>query len=192
MRCISCHRLSWKSICSTCSTTILKPSISKRMVGSLEVYSFYHYQNISKYIASKYTMHGYLIYRALANITTKPFMQEFSQSLSKPLYIIGIDEKIRYGYSHVAILTHVMQTPLSIPLHHKLVAQNQVNYAGKSLDYRLNNPRDFKYSGKGDIEAILVDDTITTGITLQEAYITLQQYNVKILFALTLSDAKER
>jgi len=116
-------------------------------------------------------------------------MQSFAQSLQEPIYIIGIDEKIRYGYSHVSILAHSMKTPLSIPLHHKLIAQNSVNYAGKSLDYRLNNPRDFRYTGKENIDAILVDDTITTGVTLQEAYITLQQHNVNVLFALTLSDS---
>jgi len=59
------------------------------------------------------------------------------------------------------------------------------------LDFRLENSRDFRYSGKSDIEAILVDDTITTGITLQEAYILLEKYNVNVLFALTLADAKE-
>jgi competence protein ComFC len=135
-------------------------------------------------------MMGYRIYKAFANMTVKPFMHEFINGVEKPIYIIGIDETIKQGYSNVAILTHAMKTPLSIPLHHSLIAQNRVNYAGKSLQFRLDNPRDFKYKGKEGIDAILVDDTITTGVTLQEAYSTLQQHNVNVLFALTLSDAK--
>jgi len=190
VRCISCHRLSYSTICELCATTILHPSISMRKIGSLEVYSFYNYHNISKYIISKYTMQGYLVYRAFAKITIKPFIKNFIKGLDSPIYIIGIDEEPKHGYSNVAVLTHSMYTPLSIPLHYKLIAQNKVNYAGKSLEYRLNNPRDFRYCGKEGIEAILVDDTITTGITLQEAYSTLQKHDVKVLFALTLSDAK--
>jgi len=191
MRCISCHRLSWRFICDICATTILQPSISKRKIGTLEVYSFYKYQHISKYITAKYSLLGFRIYRAFGRITTKPFMQNFTQTLDNPIYIIGIDEKVRYGYSNVAILTHSMKTQHTLPLHHTLIAQNPVNYAGKTLDFRLNNPRNFRYRGKEGIDAILVDDTITTGVTLQEAYITLKEHNVNVLFALTLSDAKE-
>lgn len=190
MRCISCHRLSIKAICPLCATTILQPSVSIRKIGSLEVYSFYNYHNISKYIVSKYSIFGYRIYKAFANMTVKPFMYAFIKSVQKPIYIIGIDETIKYGYSNVAILSHAMKTSHTIVLHHSLIAQNRVNYAGKSLDFRLNNPRDFIYRGKEGIDAILVDDTITTGVTLQEAYSTLQKHHVNVLFALTLSDAK--
>ena len=64
-------------------------------------------------------------------------------------------------------------------------------YAGKSLQFRLDNPRDFDYHGKKDVDVILVDDIITTGITLQEAQKVLTQSGVNVLFALVLADVEE-
>jgi len=191
VRCIGCYEWSWRFICPHCAKTLFQPTITMRKIGSLEVYSFYKYQHIAKYIKSKYSLIGYPTYRAFAQLTTKPFIQNFIQGLDKPIAIIGVDEEIRQGYSNVAILSHSMKTPLSIPLHRQLIAQTKVNYAGKSLDYRLSNPRNFLYRGKGGVDAILIDDTITTGATLHEAYLTLKKHNVNVLFALTLSDAKE-
>jgi len=80
---------------------------------------------------------------------------------------------------------------MSIPQHASLMAQNRVHYAGKPLQYRLDNPRDFRYTGRSGVDVILVDDIITTGITLQEAQQVLLSHDVNVLFALTLADAKE-
>ena len=55
----------------------------------------------------------------------------------------------------------------------------------------MDNPRDFIYKGSSNIEVILVDDLITTGLTIQEAKELLLEYNVTVLFALTLGDASE-
>jgi competence protein ComFC len=66
-----------------------------------------------------------------------------------------------------------------------------VNYSGKSLQFRLEHPRDFVYKGKSNIDVILVDDIITTGITLQEAQKVLMTHGVNVLFALTLADVEE-
>jgi competence protein ComFC len=66
-----------------------------------------------------------------------------------------------------------------------------VNYSGKSLQYRLEHPRDFVYTGKSGIDVILVDDIVTTGITLQEAQKVLMEHDVNVLFALTLADVEE-
>ncbi len=71
------------------------------------------------------------------------------------------------------------------------MAQNRVSYAGKTLQYRIENPRNFIYKGTSSVDAILVDDIITTGITLQEAQNVLLSHGVNVLFALTLADAKE-
>ncbi len=71
------------------------------------------------------------------------------------------------------------------------MAKNRVNYSGRSLQYRLDNPRDFVYKGKSGIDVILVDDIITTGITLQEAQKVLIEKGVNVLFALTLADVEE-
>jgi len=121
----------------------------------------------------------------------KPFIDEFTEADDRVVYVVGVDEYVKSGYSHVGLLTKAMKTKTSIPLHAKLMAQNRVNYAGKDLEFRLSNPRDFKYTGKKNIDIILVDDIITTGITLQEAQKVLIQNGVNVLFALTLADVEE-
>jgi competence protein ComFC len=55
----------------------------------------------------------------------------------------------------------------------------------------LENPREFYYTGEQGIEAILIDDIITTGVTLQEAQQELERHGVEVLFAVTLADARE-
>ena len=190
MRCLSCHKLSIQTFCKRCQTKLLKPSISKRKIGSLEVYSFFKYQNIEDLLLTKHTPQGYIVYRALAKQTFRPFIRRFLKEDSRVVHIIGIDENIKSGYSHVSLLTHELKEKNSKVLHSKLMATNPVNYAGKSLQYRLDNPRHFRYSGISNIEVILVDDIITTGITLQEAKSVLERNGVKVLFALTLADAK--
>ncbi len=58
------------------------------------------------------------------------------------------------------------------------------------LDFRLDNPRGFVYNGLSDIDVILVDDIITTGLTIQEAKEKLEDNGVRVLFAITLADAR--
>jgi competence protein ComFC len=89
-------------------------------------------------------------------------------------------------------MTHTILTPLSNPpLNGALLSSNHITYARKTLQYRLDNPRDFRYCGYEGIDAILVDDIVTTGITLQEAQNKLREHGVNVLFALTLADARE-
>jgi len=190
MRCLSCESFSFKVICNRCKTTLFTPNIRHKKVGTLNVYSFYKYQDIEDFIQSKYYPLGYRIYRELADITVREFIKRFVENITEKVYIIGVDEHINYGYSTVSILMKSMQTKFSIPLYAKLIAQNRVNYAGQNLEFRLSNPRDFKYYAKENITVILVDDTITTGTTLQEAYNVLTSHNVTVLFALTLSDVE--
>jgi competence protein ComFC len=140
---------------------------------------------------SKHKPEGYRIYKALAALTMKPFIEEFVRSDGRDLYIVGIDECVQSGYSHVALLTRAMKTKSSIVQHSVLMAQNRVNYSGKNLQFRLDHPRDFFYKGKPNIDVILVDDIITTGITLQEAQKVLMAHGVNVLFALTLADVEE-
>jgi len=191
MRCYSCSKLSLSIICKTCKEQLFKVSIGTRTIGTLDVISFYKYSTLESLLLTKHKPEGYRIYRALANMTMKPFMEEFIESDDRDVYIVGIDEYVKSGYSHVALLVRAMKTMHSIPLHSSLMAQNRVNYSGKSLQYRLENPRDFIYKGVSGIDVILVDDIVTTGITLQEAQKTLMQNGVNVLFALTLADAQE-
>lgn len=191
MRCFSCSKLSIKIICKRCAEQLFRPTVSTRKVGTLDVISFFKYSTLETLLHTKHKPEGYRIYKALANRTMKPFIEEFVESDERDVYIVGIDEYVKSGYSHVALLTRAMKTKNSIIQHSVLMARNRVNYSGKKLQFRLENPRDFLYKGPSDIDVILVDDIITTGITLQEAQKVLISHGVNVLFALTLADVEE-
>lgn len=191
MRCYSCSKLSFNIICKTCVSQLFTSNMSTRKVGTLDVISFFKYSSLETLLHSKHKPEGYRIYKALAQMTMKPFIEEFVESDDRDVYIVGIDETVKSGYAHVALLSRAMKTKTSFPLHSALMARNSVNYSGKSLQFRLENPRDFVYKGKPDIDVILVDDIITTGITLQEAQKVLLSHGVNVLFALTLADVEE-
>jgi len=186
MRCVVCECFSFAIICKRCST-LLTPTSSIRKIDGVDVYSLYKYKNIKEILHTKHTPIGYRVYKRLSNLSLKPFMDYFAHI--KPLYILGIDEHIQNGYSHIAILTHSLKNTNTIILHSKLMANNRVKYSGKTLEFRLNNPRNFRYSYKRDIDVVLVDDIITSGTTIKEAISTLKKYNVNVLFVLTLADA---
>jgi len=191
MRCYSCSSLSFRIICQTCIDQLFPLEVSTRKVGTLDVISFYKYTTFESLLHTKHKPQGYRIYKALAEMTMKPFIKEFVENIEDDVYIVGVDEYVKSGYSHVALLTRTMQTKKTLPLHASLMAQNRVNYSGKDLQFRLDNPRDFRYRGKSNIDVILVDDIITTGITLQEAQNVLIKNGVNVLFALTLADVEE-
>ena len=191
MRCFACSKLSLPILCSTCIDQLFVPTITTRKVGTLDVISFFKYSTLESLLHTKHKPEGYRIYKALAQMTMKPFIEEFVESDDRDVYIVGIDEIIKSGYAHVALLTRAMKTKYSIPQHSTLMAQNRVNYSGKSLQFRLENLRDFVYTGKENVDVILVDDIITTGITLQEAQKVLMSHGVNVLFALTLADVEE-
>lgn len=190
MRCLSCHKLSMATFCKNCKEKLLQPTVTKRTLEGLTVYSFFKYQHIQDLLLTKHTPQGFNVYKALAKLSFKPFMEHFMKEDPRKIYVIGIDESVRSGYSHVALLTHEMRLNNVLVLHSKLMAKNAVNYSGKSLQYRLENPREFIYSGKRDIEVILVDDIVTTGLTLKEAKKVLEKNGVEVLFALTLADVE--
>jgi len=191
MRCFSCSKLSLNIICKTCEEQLFVPTVSTRKVGTLDVISFFKYSTLESLLLTKHKPEGYRIYKALAKMTMKPFIEEFVESDDRDVYIVGIDEHVKSGYAHVALLTRAMKTKYSIPQHSALMVKNRVNYSGKTLQYRLEHPRGFVYTGKSDIDVILIDDIITTGITIQEAQKVLISHGVNVLFALTLADVEE-
>lgn len=191
MRCYSCSRLSISIICELCVERLFGTTTSTRTIGTLDVISFYKYSTIESLLLTKHKPEGYRIYKKLAQMTMQPFIKEFIEADDRMVYIVGVDEYVKSGYAHVALLTSAMKTKISKPLHASLIAQNRVNYSGKDLQFRLNNPRNFTYNGKTNIDVILVDDIITTGITLQEAQKVLIENGVNVLFALTLADVEE-
>jgi len=114
----------------------------------------------------------------------------YLDSIQAPISIIGIDERIRGGYSHISTVTHQIKHPNAHIKYAKLIASSTVKYAGKTLEYRLAHPRDFIYSGPTDMDVILIDDIITTGVTLQEAQMVLASEGVGVLFGVTIADAR--
>ena len=190
MRCFSCRSWSFQPICRHCLEASFVPKVQRRQVGTLDVYSFFPYEQIEPLLLTKHKPEGWRIYRFLAKRFVRPFLQTFAQGLSSDVHILGIDERPKGGYAHVAVLTHALRGIDHLSVRHGMLrATHHVSYAGQSLAYRLAHPRGFTYRGEGGIEAIIIDDIVTTGTTLQEAYMTLQIHDVNVLFALTLADA---
>lgn len=189
MRCISCECFSFQILCKDCQKTLLKPTITKRTLPSnLEVYSFYKYEEIKELINTKYEVYGHKVFKTLANLSFNEFAKNYISN--ETITIIPIDDRIKKYFSQTAILAKALQTKSLKPRYNLLHSQNDIQYAGKDLVYRKKHKRDFIYTGKNNINVILVDDIITTGMTLTQAYDILAEHNCKVLFALTLCDAQ--
>jgi len=182
MICLLCNNFSFSIICKNCQATLLKPTIKKRD----DIISFYSYEEIENLLKYKYHPFGSKIFKILA----KNSFREFSKVYKENIYSISIDDNTKKGYSHTAILNNSLKSKYITPLYKKLLAQNNITYAGKDLKFRLNNPRKFKYTGTKNINVILVDDVVTTGSTLNEAKKILKKYNVTVAFCLVLVDKR--
>ncbi len=189
MRCILCQKISLSIICLTCQNNFLKPSRSVRILeNGIKVYSFYKYKEIQMLLKTKHTHIGAAVYRILAMNSFYHFSKEFS---FEKLSIVPIDDIAKSGYSHTAILAKVLQNRENKIYFNTLRAQNKINYSGKKLSYRINNPRNFIFSVKNLENIVLVDDIITTGTTILEAVKTIEKLSPSPLFALTLADARD-
>nr|WP_321266489.1 ComF family protein [uncultured Sulfurimonas sp.] len=188
MKCVLCESLSFTHICNYCQETFLTPSIYKRRIlNNIEVISFYKYKDIKDLLHTKHTDIGYYIYTILAQNSLKNFAQnfEFSDAISS----IAIDDNVKSGYSHTAILNKSLKSKYIQPEFHKLRAKNSVSYSGKSKEFRLMNPRDFVFEDVLNKDIIIVDDIITTGSTLSQAIYATNKSSKNALFCLTLADA---
>ena len=190
MRCLGCQRLSFSIVCSECHDRLFAPEISTRTAGSLDVITLYAYSSIEPFILTKHDPLGYRVYRYFARKQIRPFLRRFAEGRKDPIYLVAVDDRVDSGYAHTAVLSRYAAVENIRPLTGVLHARNRVRYAGKPLSYRLENPRDFRYRGPSGIRAILLDDVVTTGLTLQEAYTELLGHGVEVLFALTLADAR--
>lgn len=187
MRCLLCESLSLTHICKTCQETFLTPSIYKRKIQNIEVISFYKYKDIKDLLHTKHTDLGFYIYKILAKNSFLKFAQDFKHEDS--ICSIAVDDKINSGYSHTAILNKTLKSKNIKPIFNKLRAKNNISYSGKSKEFRLLNPRQFKLDDFKEENVILVDDIITTGITLTQAIQVMKSNKKEVLFCLTLADA---
>ncbi len=191
MKCMVCERWNWSHICQSCQESLLSPTLYKRKIlGSIPVYSFFPYDEIEPLLLTKHTDIGYYIYTILAKRSLVKFASEWSYE--NRVASLGIDDDPRSGYSHTAVLNRGLTSPLIKPYYGKLRSSNHHKYAGKSVEERLMNPRQFRYKPFDENEVILVDDIVTTGTTLSEASETLRENGKKVILCLTLTDAQNR
>ena len=191
MKCMVCERWSLTHICSHCQESLLTPTLHKRTImGSIPVYSFFPYDEIEPLLLSKHTDIGYYIYSILAKRSFGAFAQEWKYK--NTVASIGIDDHAEGGYSHTAILNRALKSKNILPQYGKLRATQHYKYAGKSVEERLMNPRQFVYSEFSENEVILVDDIVTTGTTLSEAAEVLRSNGKKVILCITLSDAENK
>lgn len=102
-----------------------------------------------------------------------------------------MDDKTYKNYSHTAILTKHLKTQFIKPMYYALQANSEFKYSGKSLQFRKDNKRSYKLLKHPKYPVILVDDVVTTGLSLLEARELLEKNNIEVLFALVLANAKE-
>lgn len=187
MKCVICEDLSLKLVCKKCDLSLLLSPKKRYYADGFAVFSFYDYQTIEFLLKSKYHLIGSRIYGFLAKKAHKYF--ESINSDFSGVYGIGIDDSVSSYYSHSGVILKAFDKSFT-PLFGALKAQNNIHYAGKSLQYRQNHKKGFVYSGKSGINAVLIDDIITTGASIDEARSVLEKSGVSVLFALVLSDAR--
>lgn len=187
--CISCNSFSFYHICDKCLNGALAPTLSTREIDGLKIYSFYKYSEIEPLIKYKHKMAGSFILKRLASVTFATFAKNFE--FEGKISLIPIDDKTAHGYSHTAVLANAMKNSVFEPQWGAMRAKNAVVYAGQSLEFRKNNPRGFDFRGAKHKEILLVDDIVTTGTTLLEARECAEKAGYEVLFAVTLSDARE-
>ena len=191
MKCLLCESWSFAHICKSCRTEHLTPSLYiRKILGKIPGYSFYKYSDIEALLHTKHTDLGYYIYAILAKQTMRRFADNFDYE--NKVAAIGIDDHARSGYSHTALLAKALKSGNIKPYYGKLRAQNRESYSGQSYQYRLLHPRRFQMRAFKEEEVILIDDILTTGMTLTQAAETLQREGKKVLFCLTLADADQK
>ncbi len=183
-----CESLSLKHICKSCQNEYLVPSFyTRKILGKIPVYSFYKYKDIEPLLLTKHTDLGYYIYMILAENSFGLFSQNFDYE--KLVCSLSIDDHVKSGYSHTAILNKALKNSSIRPRYSRLRSNNTIAYSGKDYQFRLLNPRDFMVKDFSEEDVILVDDIITTGLTLTQAVQALESKGKNILFCLTLADA---
>ncbi|MBF7043794.1 ComF family protein [Campylobacter volucris] len=189
MRCYNCYKFSLASFCTHCKEELQDYSLGvRKLEGGLKVYYFYHYDDIKHLLHTKHRFYGYFIFHALARLSFAKFRNFFNPPCF--INVIALDDKTYGDYSHTAILAKYLKTKFIKPMFYTLQAKSQVKYSGKSLHFRKTNKRSYELKKIPKYPVILVDDIVTTGLSLLEAKEILEKNNIEVLFALVLANAK--
>lgn len=130
---------------------------------------------------------GFYVYSILARIALRNYAA--SLELSQDVAVVGVDDHTRHGYSHTALLVRAMKRKEIVPRYSVLRDRSGHRYSGRDFQYRLTHPRAFELRPFPEKQVIIVDDILTTGLTLTQAAETLQIAGKEVLFGLTLADA---
>ena len=188
MRCLLCESWSFSHMCSRCQETYLVPDPQVRELDcGLKVLSFFAYDEIDFLLKTKHQDLGFYIYNILAKKTMPAFTKAFSYD--EKVNVVPIDDTVYEGYSHTAILANKLDCAKLKVNYNTLHSQNRVSYSGQSLAFRLSNPREFVVKKRPKYDVLLVDDIVTTGTTLCEAYHLLKEHNISTLMGMVLADA---
>lgn len=191
MKCFNCGSFALLSLCEDCISELGEFSLGIRELKSdFKVYSFYKYRDIKHLIHSKHKFYGYFAFNALAKISFARFKDFFAPP--HLINAVALDDKVENGlYSHSAILARHLKTNFVKPLYRVLHSKSNARYSGQSVAFRQKHKRQYELLKKPQFPVILVDDIVTTGLSLCEAKEILEKNKISVLFALVLADAKD-
>lgn len=190
MFCAHCSCFCLATFCEVCAKELSTPLLRTRILDDgFKVYYFYRYEVIRPLIYSKHHLGGGFIFKNLANFTFPHFKKYFN--VEEKINIIPLDDNPAFSFSHTAILARALKSKYLIPIYASLRSTSKVRYAGKSLAYRKANKRHFVLNKKINHPVILVDDLVTSGLSLQEAKACLNKHGIRVLFAIVLANAAQ-
>lgn len=205
MRCINCGAFSLRTICAACAANLAECRLGMRQVEGFSVFYYYGYSEIRELILSKHHEYGAAVLARIASLSLAKFPLHLQREISTnpqnyEMFKMGgifkfnavpLDDDARSGYSHTAILARALKSELIEPKFHCLRAQNRVKYTGQSLEFRLKHKRNFKILTPPQFPVILVDDIITSGLSMLQARESLIDGGFMPVCGLVLANAKE-
>ncbi len=176
-----------------------------RQVEGFSVFYYYGYSEIRELILSKHHEYGAAVLARIASLSLAKFPLHLRREISAnpqnyeafktdgafKFNAVPLDDDVRSGYSHTAILARALKSELVEPKFHCLRAQNRVKYTGQSLEFRLKHKRNFKILTPPKFPVILVDDIITSGLSMLQARESLIDGGFMPVCGLVLANAKE-
>lgn len=176
-----------------------------RQVEGFSVFYYYGYSEIRELILSKHHEYGAAVLARIASLSLAKFPLHLQREISAnpqnyeafktggifKFNAVPLDDDARSGYSHTAILARALKSELIEPKFRCLRAQNRVKYTGQSLEFRLKHKRNFKILTPPQFPVILVDDIITSGLSMLQARETLIDGGFMPVCGLVLANAKE-